>query len=108
MIRMRLQLVPPCQRVDEVISALRVLISRTEVKRGCLDCRLTRDESDPSIVTYEESWREWEDLERHIRSESYRAFLELMEVSTEKPVLQFEEPGEVRGIEFVQEVRKGR
>lgn len=107
MIRMRLELFPPQDRVDEVVSALRLMISRTKVKPGCEDCRLARDERERTIVTYEEMWQDWDHLKQHIRSESYRTLLELMEISTEPPVLQFEEPGIVRGIEFVQQVMKG-
>lgn len=107
MIRMRLQLLPPDQRVDEVLSALRVLTSRTQVKTGCQGSHVTRGEHETAIVIYEETWRRWEDLEPHIRSKSFRTILELMELSTEKPLLQFEETGEIRGMDFVQKIRKG-
>lgn len=107
MIWMMLRVIPEPDRATELIRALRLQMGRTKVQPGCLDCQICQDVQDPHVVIYQEQWRSWPDIEKHIGSERFASILELMELSSDAPDLQFCDIHETRGMEFVRKVRKG-
>jgi quinol monooxygenase YgiN len=52
-----------------------------------------------------EDWQTEEDLQRHIRSDDYRKFLALIDLSSEPPELTFHRVSETFGIEYLSRVR---
>ena len=78
MIQASLGIVAPAERRDEIVQTFRSLVGPTEVKAGCLGCRVYQDVSDKNALTYVEEWQTQEDLERHLRSDQYRKLLTLI------------------------------
>jgi quinol monooxygenase YgiN len=107
MILLNLRLIPPKNRVDEVVHALRLQMGRTEVMPGCAACRLTRDLDEKNVIVYQEEWNSWPDVEKHIRSDRFGSLLELMEISSRTPQLSFSDVHETRGIDYVERLRQG-
>lgn len=105
MISMSLRIVPQPHRVEELIHALRLQMSRTEVQPGCIQCRLSQDQRERNVVFYQEQWDCWSEIEKHIRSDRFARILELMELSTVTPELSFCDIHETRGMEYVQQLR---
>lgn len=104
MIHMRLQLTPPKGKRRDLLSAFRLLASRTAVREGCIYCGLDFQEGSGDFV-YLEVWQSWEELEGYVRSDNYMHILQLMELSTTAPVLSFVGLDDKRGLEWVRTVR---
>lgn len=105
MISMSLRIVPQPRWTADLIQALRLQMSRTEALPGCIQCRLSKDQHEPNVVFYQEEWDGWSQIEKHIRSERFARILELMELSTVTPELNFCDIHETRGLEYVLKLR---
>ena len=103
---MNLRIIPLPDRTEELIRALRLQMGRTQVQPGCIHCQINQDADQPNVVNYQEHWKSWGDIERHISSERFAWILELMELSSNTPDLQFRDVHETRGIEYVRRIRK--
>jgi quinol monooxygenase YgiN len=85
--------------------ALRALLSPTRVEPGCLSCHLYEDVEQPDALTLVEEWATPADVDRRLRSDSYRQLLQLMESSQRPPEVLFRVIADTRGLEAVQEAR---
>jgi quinol monooxygenase YgiN len=94
----------PGQR-QELLQALRSLLSPTRVEPGCERCRLFEDVEELGAFTLVEEWTTPADFERRLRSEEYRRLLLLMELSVTPPVVRFEVVSCTRGLEAVHDAR---
>ena len=105
MIYMNLRIDPSPERTSALVHALRLHMGRTEVQPGCIQCRLSQSGDDQNIILYQEEWATWEAIEKHIRSNRFSWILELMELSSTTPDLNFCDVHEKRGIEYVKQLR---
>ncbi len=85
--------------------ALRALLSPTRVEPGCLSCHLYEDVEQPDALTLVEEWATPADVDRRLRSDSYRQLLQLMESSQRPPEVLFRVITDTRGLEAVQQAR---
>lgn len=108
MIFLNLKLCPSLERVQDVVSALRIYMGPTQVQPGCIHCRLSQALREPNVILYEEAWSCWEQLEKHICSDRFAGILHLMEVSCDAPQLTFNDVHETRGMEYVWKLRMHR
>jgi quinol monooxygenase YgiN len=106
MIVMNLVVSPVPNRTAELIEALRLHMGRTQVCPGCIECHISRDAEEKNVVHYQEAWNSWRELEKHIRSHRFSCILELMEQSSNTPNLSFNDVQEIRGMEYVRNLRK--
>jgi quinol monooxygenase YgiN len=91
---------------EELRRGLSSLSGPTEAEMGCTSCELYHDLSDPSVLRVESRWKTEGDLVRHIRSETYKKLLLLMELGSEPPTVEFLKVSASRNLDFVNEVRK--
>ncbi len=94
---------PGC--VSDVTHAFRAVMQAARWHRGCSRVQAYRDLDDPDTLHYVEEWLTCEDAAREIRSARFSRLLELMEAAAEPPELQFQFITEVRGLDFVADVR---
>lgn len=85
--------------------ALASLIGPTGVQTGCRNCRLFQSCQYADEFQVQMDWDSTDDLIRHLRSETYKQFLLLMELSPSQPLVQFYTVDEVRGLELVATAR---
>ena len=97
--------VDPCRRW-ETLSALRSSIGPTRADPGCLSCDLYCDAEDDCRLSLVQEWRTQDHLRRHLRSKSYLGLLQIMELSTVEPQVQFDAVATRRGIELIHEERE--
>ena len=71
----------------------------------CIQACLYRDIDEPNAVCYVEDWSSTEALETEIRSDRFSSLLALMETAAEPPTLQFRLVDDLRGLDYVAEVR---
>ncbi len=105
MVHMSLRLTAPAQHQRELVTALRGMLGPTRVAAGCLRCDLYQDVEDPNVLLYMESWRAQEDLDRRIRSAAFKTVIGIMEAAARSPELQLNWVSQVKGMEYLAEVR---
>ena len=60
---------------------------------------------DPDAVLLLEEWESRENLEHHIKSESYRIILSLIELSDEAPEIKMNTISKTEGLEAIEAIR---
>jgi quinol monooxygenase YgiN len=95
----------PAER-QQLGKALRLLTGPTAVLPGCLSCNVFRGDQDSNELLVEIDWESKEDLIRHIRSDTYKQLLLLMELSPKPPVIEFFKVIEIRGLDLVEAARE--
>jgi len=97
-------LVPPGES-RPLTGALQSLMIATRSERGCVGCTLSTDMGARVAISYIEDWQTEEDLKRRLRSARFSALAELMEKTSEQPVVKFTVRGSTRGLEYADDVR---
>ena len=105
MIHASLKVVPPAERREETLRIVRSLLGPVSAATGCLNCGFYTDAQDENVLCYVEDWETEKDLQRHIRSDDYRKFLALIDLSSEPPDLKFHKVSQTFGIEYLSLVR---
>jgi quinol monooxygenase YgiN len=95
-------------RNDRLGDALESLVGPIQGEYGCLECKLLRPSSTDMRMYVLARWETKRDLIRHLRSESYKKFLLLMELSVAPPVVEFFDVREIRGLDLVEAARSLR
>ncbi len=108
MIQATFRLVAPDGKRAEILEVLQSVKGPTEVSRGCLACRILQDAEDANILTYLEQWDTREDLEEHLRCERFRRLLPVIDMSLQRPEIQFSTVEDVRGMEYLVAVLEAR
>jgi quinol monooxygenase YgiN len=106
MVRLSITLTAPSARAaQELLDALRFLMSSTRLEPGCLGCSAWT--SRELKVSYTEDWVTEADVRRRVRSEPFTSLLEIVELGKD-PCVQFDFIASTRGLDYVAEVRGGR
>ena len=105
MIIEQMSIVVPQGKRQQLGSALASFVGPTEVQPGCLSCRLSQNWTDPHELRFESRWSNEDDLIRHLKSDSYKQLLLLMELSTTPPQIEFFAVVKARGLDLVETAR---
>ena len=105
MIHVSLKVVLSAERREEALRVVRSLLGPTSAAPGCVGCGFYTDAQNEKALCYVEDWETEKDLQRHIRSDDYRKFLALVDLSSEPPELKFQRVSETFGIEYLSRVR---
>ncbi len=90
----------------EAIAALRSIVGPTQAEPGCLQCSVYVDAEDACRLCIIEEWLTQAHLRNRLRSKAYLDLLEIMEMATVEPRVQFDEFTIRRGIEVIHEERE--
>jgi quinol monooxygenase YgiN len=99
-------IVAPPEKREELGRAFSYLLGPTQAEPGCLSCLLYRNWADANVIYIESRWETLEDLTNHISSDAYKKLLLLMELGAEPPTVEFLTVTEVRGLGFIEAVRR--
>ena len=77
----------------------------TKVQPGCISCGFYQDLDDPDAILFMEEWESRESLDHHIKSESYRIILSLLELSGEPPKIKINTVSKTEGLEAIEALR---
>jgi len=91
----------------QVSAALRSLCDSTAGRPGCRGCEVFQQVDHPEQVLYLEQWDDWDALRAHLKSERCAQLLQILELSVDRPELEFRETQETRGLELVESVQLG-
>jgi len=89
----------------QLSKALVSLTGPTAVSPGCMDCNVFQSFQDDNELLVEMNWESPEDLMCHLKSDTYKRLLLLMELSPRPPVIQFYSVQELRGLDLVEAAR---
>ena len=105
MVRLNVALGAPSRRVAQsLVDAFRFLMTSTRFEAGCVECSVWLEAE--SIVHYTELWSTEADMRRRVSSDQFTSLLSVVESAKEAQV-QFDFVTETRGLDYVEEVRKG-
>jgi quinol monooxygenase YgiN len=93
------------KKQQEALQVVRAILGWTCAQPGCISMEFYQDTNDPDSMILLEEWKDWNSLERHIRSESYRNILELMELSSEQPEIKLSTVASTKGMEVIEKLR---
>jgi quinol monooxygenase YgiN len=95
----------PQGKRQQLGSALASFVGPTQVQPGCLSCHLSQNWTDPDELRFESRWSSENDLIRHLKSDSYKQLLLLMELSTTRPQIEFFAVVKAQGLDLVETAR---
>ena len=105
MIIVTMRIKVPSGRRKEFLDSARLILGPTEVQPGCISSRFYQDLNDPNTALYVEEWESRENLEHHIKSDTYRIILSLMELSEEPPDIKINTISKTEGLEAIEALR---
>ena len=106
MIIEQMSIVVPQGKRQQLGSALASFVGPTQVQPGCLSSRLFESWANHCELCVETRWASEAELIHHLRSDAYRQLLQLMELSSTPPVIEFFAVVRVQGLELVQSARQ--
>jgi quinol monooxygenase YgiN len=89
--------------VQELLDALRFLMTATRLEPGCRGCAAWADPD--SMVHYQEEWETEADMRQRVRSPRFTSLLAVIESVREAPRVQFDFVASTRGLDYVEQVR---
>ena len=101
----QMSLAVPEAKKQQVGSALASFVGPTQVQPGCLSCSLSQGWTNPHELRFESRWANEEDLIRHLKSDSYKQLLLLMELSSVPPQIEYFVVVRAQGLDLVQNAR---
>ena len=72
---------------------------------ACLSCGVYEKLDQSRTILYEEKWESEQSFRNHIRSSSYLALLNAMELGESKPMISFDEVTSTRSMELIEALR---
>ena len=96
----------PDERREGIAHEFLGLVGPTRVEAGCVRCRLYEDIEDRSGFLFVTAWTTRADLDRHLRSETYRTSLALIELSEGPPEIHFDTVQRREGMRLITEARQ--
>lgn len=95
----------PQGKKQQLGSALASFVGPTQVAPGCLSCSLSESWTNPDELRFESRWSSEDDLIRHLKSDSYKQLLLLMELSSVPPQIEFFAVVKAQGLDLVESAR---
>lgn len=97
--------VPSEKRID-VVQTLRSMVEPILAFPGCMECRLLGDINNDDALVFMQKWNSNDDLKRFIQSSGFLKTLVVLDLALEKPDISFFELSSVKGLEYVEALRK--
>jgi quinol monooxygenase YgiN len=92
------------ERRSDFLEAMRGMLEPARVERGCLSYRLYEDVENRNAIVLVEEWETQKDLESHIRTDSQRRLLALMDLLSEQPEWRFNTVSHTAGMDLVEAI----
>ena len=95
----------PARKRKEALVILGSMIERIKLVEGCISCRLYQEIQGARAVMLDELWESEEGLRRHLRSETFRNVLLVVEMASEAPEIRFDRVSHSTGIGTIAQAR---
>jgi|GEM_PF-3137928 len=107
MVCAELKMVIQPSRLDEAAEIIRLITEPTRVRKGCLSFNAYRDIENDNVYMILETWETVEDLLAHIRSDTYKNMIALMDLLSESPEVRFNVVTKTDGVGFLRDALGG-
>ena len=102
MVQLTVRLLAAPDRVDGIVrTLLRVVMRPAQQLSGCHFAQVYQRVDEPQRVDYVEEWDDLAALRPHLNCERFSRLLELIEMATEAPEVEFRCISETHGIDYV-------
>lgn len=101
-----LQVVTPSEKRKDVHEILRMYLGPACYQPGCISCHAYQEMDNENSLILIEKWISREYLDLHLSSSEYRKILELIELSSEPPKIEFVTLSELGGMDFIEKARQ--
>jgi quinol monooxygenase YgiN len=105
MILVHMRITASTRQRREILRTLRALTPSTASRRGCADVRILQEVDNHNSFLWVEQWDSEADLDRHVRSDEYRALLTVIDMSMRQPDIRFFHVDKIAGMEMIAEKR---
>ncbi len=95
----------PPNKCDAALKILKSTAVQSRIRSGCLNCNIYGDIEENGLFMYRETWRSWEEMDQHLRSEVYRNLLIVLEMALKEPEIRFDIISNTTGIETIERAR---
>jgi quinol monooxygenase YgiN len=100
-----LRVLPPPERMAQVLEVFRAVQEPVLTQPGCLACHVYEEQGSEPAVVLVERWESEAALQAHIRTESYRRILGAIELSGAPPEICFDEVSSTAGMDLIERAR---
>ncbi len=100
-----LSLTVPIEKRGEVVACFQAMAGPTQVQPGCLSSHFFQDLSEEGTFGLIQEWENREHLVRFLRSREYRVVLEVIELASASPKIEFFEVSHLQGLDLIEEAR---
>jgi quinol monooxygenase YgiN len=105
MIRSTIRMLIPVKKQSEALEILGSMAEQIQFEPGCISSRLYRDVYEERVLMLEEIWTGEKELQRHLRSETYRKVLLVVEMAAEPPEIKFDTIAHSSGVDTIEKAR---
>ena len=105
MILARIELEPSLGERKAMLEILQFVERGLGNNPACLSCGVYEKLDQHRTILYEERWESEQSFRNHIRSTSYLALLNAMELGQSKPTISFNEVTSTRSMELIEALR---
>lgn len=105
MIRSSIRMRIPVEKESEALDILSSITEQVQYEPSCISCRIYRSADEPHAIMIEELWKTREDLQRHLRSDTYRLILLVIEMAESPPEIRFDSILCSTGLELIENER---
>lgn len=95
-------------RRKEFLDSARLIVEPTAVQPGCISCKFYQDIDEPDNMLFVEEWSSREEYEHHIKSDTFRIILSLIDLSDKAPLIKLNTISKTEGLEAIEAVRIGQ
>jgi len=95
----------PLEKHKDALQLVRSILGWTRVQAGCKSIAFYQDTDESDTMILIEEWEEWSNLDEHIRSDSFRNILELIDLSSIYPEIKLNTISKTEGMERIEAVR---
>ena len=105
-VRSTIRMLIPQDKQSEALDILGRVSSQIRFEPNCISSRLYREVDEMRAIMIEEFWESDRDMLQHLKSDTYRRILLVMEMADEPPDIRFDFIKDSGGVEVIEHARK--
>jgi quinol monooxygenase YgiN len=104
-IRSTIRIRIPVEKESAALDILSSITEQVQYEPSCISCQIYRSVNEPHAIMIEELWDTRENLRRHLRSDTYRLILLVIEMAESLPEIRFDSIIRSQGFELIEKER---
>ncbi len=105
MIEVTINMAVPAEKRKEVLQTVKAILGPIRRDRGCISCNCCVDVEDENAFCFKGEWKTREDLDKHLRSDSFGVLMGVMSLLGTEPDIKFNTIAATAGAEEIKAAR---